>query len=82
MPVPDDWLAPVRDNPEARYTLRERVSVAFLTAMHRLPPRQRVALIEREVLDWPASEAAAAPCPSVRAVKSTLHRARTRASQR
>ena len=76
-PCPDDLLAPEAENPEARYGLRESVTLAFMTALHVLPPRQRAVLILRDVLDWPASEAAELLGLSVPAVKSALHRART-----
>ncbi len=76
-PCPDDLLAPEAENPEARYGLRESVTLAFMIALHLLPPRQRAVLILRDVLDWPASEAAELLGLSVPAVKSALHRART-----
>lgn len=76
-PCPDDLLAPEAENPEARYGVRESVTLAFMTALHLLPPRQRAVLILRDVLDWPASEAAELLGLSVPAVKSALHRART-----
>jgi len=76
-PYPDELLAPDEANPEARYTLRESVTLAFMTSLQLLPPRQRAVLILRDVLDWPASEAADLLDLSVPAVKSALHRART-----
>ena len=35
-PCPDDLLAPEAENPEARYGLRESVTLAFMTALHLL----------------------------------------------
>ena len=59
-PYPDDLIAEPEAGPEARYSLRESVSLAFLAALQSLPPRQRAVLILCDVLDWRASEAAAA----------------------
>jgi RNA polymerase sigma-70 factor (ECF subfamily) len=75
-PFPDSWLAEAVDNPEARYTRRESVSLAFLTVLQLLPPRQRAVLILSDVLDWRASEIAHLLEVSVSAVTSALHRAR------
>jgi 3-oxoacyl-[acyl-carrier protein] reductase len=52
------WLAEATENPEARYTRSESVSLAFLTVLQLLPPRQRAILILSDVLDWHASEIA------------------------
>jgi RNA polymerase sigma-70 factor (ECF subfamily) len=75
-PFPDSWLAEATDNPEAHYTRRESVSLAFLTVLQLLPPRQRAILLLSDVLDWRASEVAHLLEISVSAVNSALHRAR------
>jgi RNA polymerase sigma-70 factor (ECF subfamily) len=76
-PFPDDLLPEEDANPEARYTQRESVALAFMTSLQLLPPRQRAVLILRDVLDWPAAEVAEWLGQSVPAVKSALHRARS-----
>jgi RNA polymerase sigma-70 factor (ECF subfamily) len=75
-PYPDTWQAEAAENPEARYSRLESVSLAFLTAIQLLPPRQRAILILSDVLDWHASEIAHLLELSVSAVNSALHRAR------
>ncbi len=75
-PFPDSWLADATESPEARYTRHESVSLAFLTVLQLLPPRQRATLILSDVLDWRASEVAHLLGISVSAVNSILHRAR------
>lgn len=76
-PFPDELLAPEDVSPEARYSARESVTLAFMVSLHLLPPRQRAVLILRDVLDWRASEVADLLDLSVAAVKSALHRARS-----
>ncbi len=60
-PYPDvllEGLADAAPGPEARNEAREAISLAFITALQRLPPRQRAVLILRDVLGFSASEAA------------------------
>jgi RNA polymerase sigma-70 factor (ECF subfamily) len=75
-PFPTSWQAEATENPEARYSRQESVSLAFLTALQVLPPRQRAILLLSDVLDYRASEMAHLLEISVGAVKSALHRAR------
>ena len=81
-PIPDDLLDETAAGPEARYDAHESISLAFLTAIQLLPPRQRAVLILRDVLSWRASEVADLLELSVPAVNSALHRARTTVSGR
>jgi RNA polymerase sigma-70 factor (ECF subfamily) len=76
-PFPDELLAGVEENPEARYAARESITLAFLAALQILPSRQRAVLILRDVLDWQARETAELLDMTVSAVNSALHRART-----
>ena len=78
-PCPDallEGLADAAPGPEARYEAMESVSLAFITALQLLPPRQRAALILRDVLGFHASEAARILDVSEESVTSALKRAR------
>jgi RNA polymerase sigma-70 factor (ECF subfamily) len=75
-PMPDGWLAGCGDDPEARYTLRESVALAFVAALQVLSPAQRATLLLRDVVGLSAEETAEALDQSVSAANSVLHRAR------
>jgi RNA polymerase sigma-70 factor (ECF subfamily) len=77
-PFPDDLLdvpdpAP---GPEAVVELHEATSLAFVTALQLLPPRQRAVLILRDVLGYRAAEVAEILDATVESVTSALKRAR------
>ncbi len=79
-PYPDSLLdeVPAADEPpESVAVERETISLVFLVALQVLPPRQRAALIARDVLGWPANETASMLETSVPAANSALQRARS-----
>ena len=82
------WLEPYPDaliedaitaslGPEARYEQTESISLAFITALQLLPPRQVAVLILRDVLGFPANDVAAMLDSTLDSVNSALKRARS-----
>ncbi|MGY6024760.1 RNA polymerase subunit sigma-70 [Streptomyces spinosirectus] len=78
-PYPDvllDRLVDQRPGPEARYETAEAISMAFIVALQLLPPRQRAALVLRDVLGYHAAEVAQMLDATQESVQSALKRAR------
>jgi RNA polymerase sigma-70 factor, ECF subfamily len=84
-PYPDAQLEGIADdapNPEARYTAREAVQLAFVAAIQELPPRQRAAVLLCDVLGWASAEAATLLGGSTASINSALQRARDTLAKR
>ncbi len=84
-PYPDALLegaTGVPPGPEVRYEQTEAISLAFVTALQVLPPRQVAVLVLRDVLGFHASEVAEMLDTSVDSVNSALKRARASLERR
>jgi RNA polymerase sigma-70 factor (TIGR02960 family) len=84
-PYPDVLLEGIADTspgPAARYQAREAIELAFVAGLQHLPPRQRAALVLRDVLGFHAAEVAAMLDSSEASVKGALRRARATLDER
>ena len=77
----DRWITPAPDHrlfpdPREAAESRESVALAFIALAQRVPPRQRAALLLKDVLGWTSGEIAEALGLSTAAVNSALHRGR------
>ncbi|WP_433606765.1 RNA polymerase subunit sigma-70 [Dactylosporangium sp. CA-139114] len=75
-PYPDVLLPDTDPGPEARYTTREAIELAFVAALQRLTPRQAAALVLCDVLGYPPGAVAPMLDTTPAAVKGLLQRAR------
>ena len=76
-PLPDEWIDDQPDiYPEARYEVRESITLAFIAALQKLPGRQRAVLLLCDVMGWSSNEAAEILDMTSAAVNSALQRAR------
>lgn len=78
-PYPDRMLP---EDPQESVVARETIELAFIVAVQHLPPRQRAVFILRDVLGWPAANAADALELTVASVTSALQRARVTMRER
>jgi hypothetical protein len=84
-PYPDhllEGLADTAPGPEARYETRESAGLAFVAALQHLPPRQRAALVLRDVLGFRAAKVAEVLDSSEASVKGALQRSRAALDER
>ena len=84
-PYPDALLEGLPANPpgpEGRYASSETISLAFITALQMLPPRQRAVLVIRDVLGFHTDEVAETLQTTLESVTSTLKRARAAVNRR
>ena len=79
---PEARYPDVGASPEARYEAKEAITLAFMTAVQHLPPRQRAVLVLRDVLGFRSSEVADMLGSIEASVNSALQRARATMASR
>jgi len=77
-PFPNTWLDDAALPPDEQVALRDRVDLALVTMLQRLPPRQRAAVLLADCFDWSAPEVAQVLDSSVASVNSALQRGRAK----
>src|SRR3984885_5823361 len=75
-PFPDALLSGAGEDPAAVAASRAGIRLAWVAALQQLSARQRAILIFRDVLEWPAAQAAELLGTTTTAVNSGLRRAR------
>jgi RNA polymerase sigma-70 factor, ECF subfamily len=80
-PFPDAMLAGEHGDPAAVASARTGIRLAFVAALQHLSARERAVLILRDVLEFPAAEAADLLGTTTTAVNSGLRRARAQLAQ-
>src|SRR6266568_4848071 len=80
-PLPDVLLAGEHEDPASVAVSRAGIRLAFVAALQYLSARQRAVLIMRDVLQWPAAEAAELLGMTTTAVNSGLRRARAQLAE-
>jgi RNA polymerase sigma-70 factor (ECF subfamily) len=86
----NEWIEPISDaralpsdsDPSERAILKQSIRLAFVTALQKLAPKQRAALLLMDVLGFSAAEAAETLDTSVASVNSALQRARAALSDK
>lgn len=75
-PIADEHVIDLHGDPGDVAAARDTIRLAFVSALQRLPARQRAALVLCDVLSWPAAEVAELLDTSTASVNSALQRAR------
>jgi RNA polymerase sigma-70 factor (ECF subfamily) len=77
-PLPDAMVTPESADPAAVVAARDGLRLALIASLQYLPPRQRAALVLRDVLAFRAADVAVMLGTTTASVKSALQRARAR----
>ncbi len=75
-PIADEHVVDLHGDPAEVVAARDTIRLAFVSALQRLPARQRAALVLCDVLRWPAAEVAELLDATTPSINSALQRAR------